>query len=137
MPLMMPRKVKHRKHMKGKVPAITYRGNTVAFGDYGLKALESKWVTARQIEAARRAMTRYVAKGGKIWTRIFPDKPITRKGAEMPMGKGKGSVEFFAAVVSAGRVLVEIGGVDEATATEALTLAQYKFPVRTKIVKKI
>lgn len=136
MSLMMPRKVKHRKHMKGKIPAKTYRGDRVAFGDYGLKALEPKWVTARQIEAARRAMTRYVAKGGKIWVRIFPDKPITRKGAEMPMGKGKGSVEFFAAVVSPGRILVEIGGVTEATAREALTLAQFKFPVKTKIVRK-
>lgn len=136
MSLLMPRKVKHRKHMKGRIAAVASRGTSVAFGDYGIKALEPKWVTARQIEAARRAMTRYVQKGGKIWVRIFPDKPITRKGAEMPMGKGKGSVEFFAAVVEPGRILVEIGGVDEKTAHEALRLAQFKFPVKTRIVKR-
>jgi large subunit ribosomal protein L16 len=136
MTLLMPRKVKHRKHMKGRIGAVATRGTSVAFGDYGIKALEPKWITARQIEAARRAMTRYVQKGGKIWVRIFPDKPITRKGAEMPMGKGKGSVEFFAAVVEPGRILVEIGGVDAAIAHEALRLAQFKFPVKTKIVKR-
>lgn len=122
--------------MKGRIGAVATRGTSVAFGDFGIKALEPKWITARQIEAARRAMTRYVQKGGKIWVRIFPDKPITRKGAEMPMGKGKGSVEFFAAVVEPGRILVEIGGVDVATAHEALRLAQFKFPVKTKIVKR-
>ncbi|MFC1640595.1 50S ribosomal protein L16 [Patescibacteria group bacterium] len=136
MSLLMPRKVKHRKQMKGKISPRASRGTTIAFGDYGLKAMEPKWITARQIEAARRAMTRYVQKGGKIWIRIFPDKPITRKGAEIPMGKGKGSVEFFAAVVEPGRILMEIGGIDVATAKHALKLAQHKFPIKTKIVKR-
>lgn len=136
MTLLMPRKVKYRKHQKGKIPPRASRGNRVSFGDWGLRSLEPAWVTARQLEAARRAMTRFVQKGGKIWIRIFPQKPITRKGAEMPMGKGKGSVEFFACVVEPGRILLEIGGVDEATAHEALRLAQYKFPVRSKIVRK-
>lgn len=136
MSLLMPRKVKHRKHQKGKIPTRTSRGDYISFGDFGLKAMEPRWVTARQIESARRAMTRYVQKGGKIWIRVFPDKPITRKGAEIPMGKGKGAVEFFAAVVPPGRILMEIGGIDEATAKHALKLAQYKFPMKTKIVKR-
>lgn len=111
-------------------------GTTVAFGQFGLKALENRWVTARQIEAARRAMTRFVKRSGKIWIRIFPDKPITRKGQEVPMGKGKGSVEFFVAPVYRGRVLFEMDGIDETTAREALRLASHKLPIRTAFVKR-
>lgn len=109
---------------------------TVDFGQYGLKALESRWISARQIEAARRAITRYAKRSGKVWIRVFPDKPITKKGQEVPMGKGKGSVDHFVAVVRRGRVLFEMDGVDEATAREALRLAAHKLPVKTTFVKR-
>lgn len=134
--MLIPKKVKHRKHQKGSVRGATKGSSTVDFGSWGLKATESRWVTARQIEAARRAMTRYVKRTGKIWIRVFPDKPVTAKGAEVPMGKGKGSVDHFVAVVRRGRVLFEIDGVDTATAHEALRLAAHKLPLKTTFVKK-
>lgn len=134
--MLLPRKVKHRKHMKGSVRGVSWRGAEVSFGQFGLKALESRWVTARQVEAARRAMTRFVKRSGKIWIRVFPDKPITRKGAEVPMGQGKGSVDHFVAVVRRGRVLFEMDGVSEVQAREALRLASHKLPVRTRFVKR-
>lgn len=134
--MLIPRKVKHRKHQKGRVSGASKGAVTVDFGQYGLKALESRWVSARQIEAARRAMTRYVKRSGKIWIRVFPDKPITKKGAEVPMGKGKGSVDHFVAPVHRGRVMFEIDGIDEATAREALRLAAHKLPMRTIFVKR-
>lgn len=134
--MLMPRKVKHRKHMKGAVRGVSKGAHTVDFGQYGLKALESRWVTARQIEAARRAMTRFVKRSGKIWIRVFPDKPVTKKGQEVPMGSGKGSVDHFVAVVRRGRVLFEMDGIDEETAREALRLAAHKLPVKTVFVKR-
>lgn len=132
----MPRRVKHRKLQKGTVVGVSKGATTVDFGQYGLKALQSHWVTARQIEAARRAMTRFVKRSGKIWIRVFPDKPITMKGAEMPMGKGKGSVEHFVSVVKRGRVLFEMDGIDEGTARKALRLAGDKLPIKTLFVTK-
>lgn len=134
--MLLPRRVKHRKQMKGTVKGASKGATTVDFGQYGLRALENRWVTARQIEAARRAMTRFVKRSGKIWVRIFPDKPITKKGQEVPMGSGKGSVEHFVAVVRRGRVLFEMDGVEESVAKEALRLASHKLPVRTTFVKK-
>jgi len=122
--------------MKGTVVGESSRAAQVDFGQYGLKALESRWVTARQIEAARRAMTRFVKRSGKIWIRIFPDKPITKKGLEVPMGKGKGSVDKFVAVVKRGRVIFEMDGVTEEQAREALRLASHKLPVKTRFIKK-
>ena len=134
--MLLPRKVKHRKHMKGTVAGMSSRAATVDFGQYGLKALENRWVTARQIEAARRAMTRFVKRSGKMWIRVFPDKPVTRKGQEVPMGQGKGSVDHFAAVVRRGRVIFEMDGVSEEDAREALRLAGRKLPIKTRFVKK-
>lgn len=133
----MPRKVKHRKIQRGgAIRGNANRGNTVSFGSYGLKSTEAGLVSARQIEAARRAMTRYIQRGGKIWIRIFPDKPMTKKGDETPMGKGKGAVDHFVAVVKAGRVLFEMDGVKAETAKEAMRLASYKLCVKTKFVTK-
>ncbi|MBI3255554.1 MAG: 50S ribosomal protein L16 [Candidatus Andersenbacteria bacterium] len=134
--MLLPRKVKHRKHQKGSVRGASKGALTLDFGQYGLKALESRWVTARQIEAARRAMTRFVKRSGKMWIRIFPDKPITKKGQEVPMGKGKGSVDHFVMTVKRGRVLFEMDGVDEGTAREALRLAGHKLPVKTIFIKR-
>lgn len=135
--MLMPKRVKHRKHQQGTVVGLSKGATSVDFGQYGLRAMESRWVTARQIEAARRAMTRFVKRSGKIWVRIFPDKPVTTKGAEMPMGKGKGSVDHFVAVVKRGRVLFEMDGIDEATAREALRLAGTKLPIATTFVKRM
>lgn len=135
--MLMPKRVKHRKHQQGTVAGLSKGATAVDFGQYGLRAMESRWVTARQIEAARRAMTRFVKRSGKIWVRIFPDKPVTTKGAEMPMGKGKGSVDHFVAVVKRGRVLFEMDGIDEATAREALRLAGTKLPMATTFVKRM
>ena len=132
--MLMPKKVKHRKVMRGKRRGKAYRGSKVTFGDYGLKALQCGWVTARQIEAARIAMTRFVKRGGKIWIRVFPDKPITKKPAEMRMGKGKGAPEDWVAVVKPGKILYEMEGVPEDTAKEAMRLAAHKLPIRTKFV---
>jgi large subunit ribosomal protein L16 len=135
--MLLPKKVKHRKWHTSRVKdAPEVRGAELAFGSYGLKALEASWITARQIEAARRAMTRFMQRGGKVWIRIFPDKPITRKGAEMPMGKGKGTVDHFVAIVRPGRILFEIDGLVPAQAIEALTLARHKMPVKTKVVTR-
>lgn len=133
----IPRKVKHRKHQKGSVRGAAKGALTVDFGQYGLKALESRWVSARQLEAARRAVTRYAKRSGKVWIRIFPDKPITAKGQELPMGKGKGSVDHFVAVVHRGRILFEVDGMDEATAREGLRLAAQKLPLKTKFIAKM
>jgi len=134
--MLMPKKVKFRKMQKGRMKGKAYRGSTVAFGDFALKALEPGWITSRQIEAARVAITRKAKKGAKIWIRIFPDKPVTRKPAETRMGKGKGNPEFWVAVVKPGRILYEVAGVPEDVAKEALRLASHKLPVKTKIVSK-
>ena len=135
--MLMPKKVKHRKIQRGgAITGNANRGNKVSFGSYGLKALTPGLVSARQIEAARRAMTRYVQRGGKIWIRIFPDKPMTKKGDETPMGKGKGSVDHFVAVVKPGRVLFEMDGVKIETAKEAMRLSSHKLGIRTKFVRK-
>ncbi len=134
--MLEPRKVKHRKQHRGKMTGLAYRGSKVSFGTYGLKALEPAWITGRQIEATRVAITRKVKKHGKLWIRIFPDKPVTQKPAETRMGKGKGSPEYFVAVVKPGRILFEIDGVDEKTAREAFRLGMHKLPIKTKVVKR-
>lgn len=133
---MNPKKVKHRKWHKGNSSGLSKGGNEVAFGLFGLKAMGTCWMTGRQIEAARRAMTRYIKRGGKIWLRIFPDKPVTKKGAETPMGGGKGAVEYYVAVVKPGRILFEMDGISEPEAREALRLASHKLPIKTKFVVK-
>lgn len=130
--MLIPKKLKHRKHHRGHTKGKATAGNELSFGNFGLRALSNGWVTSRQIEAARRAMTRYVQRGGKIWIRIFPDKPITAKGNEIPMGGGKGAVDHFVAVVKKGRMLFEIDGVTEAQAKEAMRLASHKLPVFTR-----
>jgi large subunit ribosomal protein L16 len=135
--MLMPKRVKHRKQFRGRMRGKAHRGAEVQFGDYGLQALEPVWITSRQIEAARRAMVRYIKRRGKIWIRIFPDKPVTQRAAETRMGKGKGSVEFWVAVVKPGRILFEMSGVEEPLAREALRLAANKLPCRTKFVKRI
>ena len=134
--MMMPKKVKFRKQQRGRRRGLATRGQKISFGDFGLQALEAGWVTARQIEAARIAMTRHVKRGGKIWIRIFPDKPITKKPAETRMGKGKGAPEGWVAVVKPGRILFEMEGVDETTAREAMRLAAQKLPIKTKFVSR-
>lgn len=133
--MLSPKKVKWRKVQKGKMKGAAPRGTTLAFGEYGLQALESAWVTNRQIEAARVAMTRKIKRGGQVWIRVFPDKPFTKKPAETRMGSGKGNVEGWVAVVLAGRVLFEMGGVDREMAQEALSVAAQKLPIRCKIVE--
>lgn len=133
--MLSPKKVKWRKAQKGKMKGAAPRGTTLAFGEYGIQALESAWVTNRQIEAARIAMTRMIKRGGQVWIRIFPDKPFTKKPAETRMGSGKGNVEGWVAVVLAGRVLFEMGGVDRALAYKALEVAAQKLPIRCKIVE--
>ena len=134
--MLMPKKVKHRKMMKGRMRGKAYRGNKIAFGSFGLKSMETSLITSRQIEAARRAMTRYVQRGGKIWIRIFPDKPITKKAAEVPMGSGKGSLDHFSAVVKPGRIIFEMEGVEEDVAKEAMRRASHKLPIKTKFIVK-
>ena len=134
--MLAPKRVKHRKVMKGRRRGEAARGNFVAFGDYGLQALECGWVTAQQIEAARIAITRHVKRGGKVWIRIFPDKPITKKPAETRMGKGKGSPEGWVAVVRPGLVLYEMTGVDKEVAQEAMRLAAHKLPVKTRFIER-
>ncbi len=135
--MLMPKRVKYRKQFRGRMRGKAYRGSVVQFGDYGLQATEPVWLTSRQIESARRAMTRYIKRRGKIWIRVFPDKPITQKAAETRMGKGKGAVEYWVAVIKPGRVLFEMSGVSEEDAREALRLASHKLPVKTKFVKRI
>lgn len=134
--MLMPKKIKHRKQMKGRMRGKSQRGNTIAFGSFALKSMEASLITSRQIESARRAMTRYIQRGGKIWIRIFPDKPITSKPAEVPMGSGKGSLDHFSAVVRPGKIIFEMGGVDESIAKEAMRLASHKLPIKTKFVAK-
>ena len=134
--MLMPKKVKYRKQQRGRMAGKAWRGSTVAFGDYGLKALECGWVTDRQIEAARVAMTRFIKRGGKVWIRLFPDKPITKKPAETRMGKGKGAPEQWVAVIRPGKVLFEMEGVTPEVAREAMTLAAHKLPMRTKLVAR-
>jgi large subunit ribosomal protein L16 len=134
--MLMPKKVKYRKQQKGKRRGKAWRGSEVTFGDYGLKALESGWVTDRQIEAGRVAITRFIKRGGKIWIRIFPDKPITKKPAETRMGKGKGAPEGWVAVVRPGKIIYEMEGIDESVAREALRLAAHKMSIMTKFVKR-
>ena len=134
--MLMPKKVKYRKLQKGRMDGKAYTGCTVSFGEFGLKATEPGWVSSRQIESARVAITRHAKKGCKIWIRIFPDKPITRKPAETRMGKGKGNPEFWVAVVRSGRILYEISGVSEEVAKEALRLASHKLPMATRFVRR-
>ena len=132
--MLSPKRVKFRKMFKGRTRGIAVRGSTIAFGTYGLQALEPGWITNRQIEAARVALTRHIKRGGKVWIRIFPDKPITKKPAETRMGKGKGSPEGWVAVVKPGRVLFELEGIPKVTAEKAMALASAKMPIRTKFV---
>ncbi len=134
--MLQPKKVKHRKQHKGRMRGKAYRGSSLAFGDYGLQATACSRLTARQIEAARIAMTRYVKRGGKVWIRVFPDKPVTRKPAETRMGKGKGSPEEWVAVVKPGRILYEMEGVSTSIARAALRLAAHKLPVQTRFVQR-
>ena len=135
--MLMPKRVKFRKQMRGRMKGKASRGTEIHFGDYGLQALEPAWISARQIEACRRAMVREMKRRGKVWIRIFPDKPITKRAAESRMGKGKGEVEYWAAVVKPGRIMFEIGGdVADNTALRALKLASYKLPIKTKIVRR-
>ncbi len=134
--MLIPKKVKFRKMMKGRMNGKAYRGSEVSFGEYGLKAVEPGWISNRQIEAARVAITRHVKRGCKLWIKIFPDKPLTKKPAETRMGKGKGAPESWVAVVRPGRILYEIAGVDEKIAREALRLAGYKLPLETKFTKR-
>ena len=134
--MLMPKRSKYRKQHRGKMRGIAKRGNNISFGDYGLMALEPSWVTSRQIEAARIAMTRHIKRGGKVWIRVFPDKPVTKKPLEQRMGKGKASVEGWVAVVRPGRVMFEMNGVDLATAKEAMRLAQHKLPIKTKFIAR-
>lgn len=134
--MLLPKRVKYRRVHRGRLKGKAYRGNKVTYGDYGLQALEPSWITSNQIEAARIAMTRYIKRGGQVWIKIFPDKPITEKPAETRMGSGKGSPEYWVAVVKPGRVLFEIKGVPEETAREAMRLAMHKLPIKCKFVIK-
>lgn len=134
--MLMPKKVKYRRQFNPKLKAVASRGHTVAFGKYGLKSLESSYVTARQIEAGRRAITRFIARGGQLWIRIFPDRPKTKHAAEAPMGSGKGALDHFVSSIEAGRIIFELDGVTEETAKEALRLAAQKLPVKTRFIVK-
>ena len=134
--MLSPRRTKYRKQHRGRMRGMAYRGSTLNFGDYALQAIEPSWITSHQIEAARRAMTRYVKRGGKIWIRIFPDKPVTMRPAETRMGSGKGSPEFWVAVVKPGRVMFEMAGVPEEVAKEAMRLAAQKLPIKTKFITR-
>ena len=134
--MLMPKRVKRRKQFRGRMTGKALRGNSITYGDFGLVAMEPSWVKSNQIEAARIAMTRYIKRGGKVWIKIFPDKPVTQKPAETRMGSGKGSPEYWVAVVKPGRVMFELAGVDEETARQALRLAAYKLPLKCKVVSK-
>ena len=134
--MLLPKRVKYRRQQRGRLTGKATRGNKVTYGEFGLVALDPAWITSNQIEAARIAMTRYTKRGGQVWIKIFPDKPVTQKPAETRMGSGKGSPEYWVAVVKPGRVMFEIAGVPEETAREALRLASHKLPIRTKIVKR-
>ncbi len=134
--MLMPKRVKHRRVHRGRMKGKAMRGNTITYGEFGLQALEASWITSNQIESARRAMTRYIKRGGNIWIKIFPDKPVTQKPAETRMGSGKGSPEYWVAVVKPGRVLFEMSGVSEEDAREAMRLAAHKLPIKTKFVTR-
>jgi large subunit ribosomal protein L16 len=134
--MLSPRRTKFRKQQRGRMRGKATRGSTLTFGDFGLQALEPSWITSRQIEAGRRAMTRYIRRGGKIWIRIFPDKPVTQRAAETRMGSGKGAPEFWVAVVKPGRIMYEIAGVPEEIAREAMRLASFKMPIKTKFITR-
>jgi large subunit ribosomal protein L16 len=134
--MLLPKRVKYRRVHRGRLTGKANRGNTVAYGDFGLQAMEPAWITSNQIESARIAMTRYIKRGGQVWIKIFPDKPITEKPAETRMGSGKGSPEYWVAVVKPGRILFEIKGVPEETAREAMRLAMHKLPIKCKFVTK-
>jgi large subunit ribosomal protein L16 len=134
--MLLPKRVKYRRQQRGRMTGVASRGNTVTYGEFGLQALEPAWITSNQIEAARIAMTRYIKRGGKVWIKIFPDKPITAKPAETRMGSGKGSPEYWVAVVKPGRVMFEIGGVSEELAKEAMRLAANKLPIKCKFLTK-
>ena len=134
--MLMPKRSKHRKQFRGSMRGKALRGNTIAYGEFGIVATEPGWITSNQIEAARVAMTRYVKRGGRVWIKIFPDKPVTAKPAETRMGSGKGALEYWVAVVKPGRVMFEIGGVAEEAAREALRLATHKLPIKCKVVSK-
>ena len=134
--MLMPKRVKYRKQQRGRMKGMAKRGYTVAFGSYALKALEPAWITARQMEAARVAITRHVKRGGRLWIRIFPDKPVTKKPLETRMGKGKGAPEYWVAVVKPGRIIFELDGVPEDVAREAMRLASHKLPIKTKFVTR-
>jgi large subunit ribosomal protein L16 len=134
--MLMPKRVKYRKQMRGRMKGKAMRGAEIMNGEFGLQALEPGWVTARQIEAARRSIVRAMKRRGKVWIRIFPDKPVTKRAAESRMGKGKGAVEFWAAVVKPGRIMFEVGGLDEETSLHALKQASYKFSIKTKVIAK-
>lgn len=134
--MLMPKRVKYRRVHRGRMKGQAHRGNTITYGEYGLQALEPAWITSNQIEAARRAMTRYVKRGGNIWIKVFPDKPVTEKPAETRMGSGKGSPEYWVAVVKPGRILFEMGGVSEEDAREAMRLAAHKLSIKTKFVMR-
>lgn len=134
--MLMPKRTKYRKQQRGRRRGKAHRGSNVEFGEYGLKALEPAWITSRQIEAARVAITRYIKRGGRVWIRVFPDKPVTKKPAETRMGKGKGSPEFWVAVVKPGRILFEVEGISRDVAQEAIRLASHKLPIKTKFVAR-
>ena len=134
--MLLPKRVKYRRVQRGRLTGKALRGNTISNGEYGLQALEPAWITSNQIEAARIAMTRYIKRGGQVWIKIFPDKPVTAKPAETRMGSGKGSPEYWVAVVKPGRILFEMGGVDESIAREAMRLAMHKLPIKCKFVRK-
>ena len=134
--MLMPKKTKYRKSHKGKRGGKASRKINLGFGSFGLKSLDAHWVTSRQIEAARRVMTRYTQRGGKVWIRIFPDKPVTKKGGEIPMGKGKGAVDHYVAIVKPGTIMFEMDGVSEEIAKESMNLAAYKLPIKCKFIKK-
>ena len=134
--MLMPKRIKYRKQMRGRMKGRASRGAEVSFGEYGLQALEPCWMTSRQIESARRAIVRYIRRGGKVWIRVFPDKPVTARAAETRMGSGKGSVDHWVAVVKPGRILFEMAGVPEEAAKEALRLASHKLPIKTQFVRR-
>ena len=135
--MLMPKRVKYRRQHRGRMKGEAQRGNQLAYGEFGLQALEACWMTANQIEAARRAMTRYIKRGGNIWIKVFPDKPVSKKPAEVRMGSGKGAPEYWVAVVKPGRVLFEMSGVSEEVAREAMRLAAQKLPIKTKFIQRL
>ena len=135
--MLMPKRVKYRRQHRGRMKGFAHKGNELAYGEYGLQATEATWMTANQIEAARRAMTRYIKRGGNIWIKVFPDKPVSKKPAEVRMGSGKGAPEYWVAVIKPGKVLFEMSGVSEEVAREAMRLAAQKLPIKTKFIQRL